>query len=163
MARINGKPLIAFTIDAAIEAAVFSQIVVSTNDHDVTKIANQRGITLLERPDNISDDLATADSVIAHAIEAITLPEDSIIIYLQPTSPLRNAAHIKNALDIFLKKCPRAMVSVKVASSSIFKAYKLEKNGSLTGLFGPGAPYCARQQIPPLFLPNGAIYIFKVK
>jgi CMP-N,N'-diacetyllegionaminic acid synthase len=162
MALINGRPLVAIAIDAAIEAGIFTQIIVSTNDHNVAKLANQYAVTSLERPDDISNDLATADSVIAHTIEVAKPSDGAIIVYLQPTSPLRKATHINESLDIFLQTRPKAIVSVRPASSEIFKAYKLDNNGSLTGLFGPDAPYCARQQIPPIFLPNGAIYIFTV-
>ena len=162
IALINGEPLISFTISAAINASVFSNIVVSTNDAEVVDVARKSRIETLERPEGLANASANADSVVAHFIRTYQVSPLSVIVYLQPTSPLRTGAHIKRACEEFFAESARGLVSVVEVSRSFYKVYARQEDGTLSGLFGSDAPYCSRQSIPQLFLPNGAIYIFRV-
>ena len=161
VALVDGLPLISYTINAAVRSGAFSQVTVSTNDREVMTIASKSGLDVLSRPEELASDSASADSVIDHFISERTPSPDSIIVYLQPTSPMRSSGHINQALTLFTAKNPDALVSVKRASPSIFKTCEVCPDGTIKGLFGPDAPYSSRQIFPELLSPNGAIYIFR--
>lgn len=161
LALVDGLPLISYTINAAIGSGAFSRVTVSTNDREVMTIASKSGVDVLSRPEELSNDLASADSVIAHFISERTPSPQSIIVYLQPTSPMRSSHHINQALALFVDKNPHALISVKRASPSIFKTYEVCPDGTIKGLFGLDAPYSSRQIFPEVLSPNGAIYIFR--
>ena len=161
VALVDGLPLISYTINAAVGSGAFSQVTVSTDDREVMAIASESGLDILSRPEELASDSASADSVIDHFISERSPSPDSIIVYLQPTSPMRSSGHINQALTLFTAKNPDALISVKRASPSIFKTYEVCSDGTIEGLFGLDAPYSSRQIFPELLSPNGAIYIFR--
>jgi len=161
VALVDGLPLISYTINAAVGSGAFSQVTVSTDDREVMTIASKSGLDVLSRPEELASDSASADSVIDHFISERSPSPDSIIVYLQPTSPMRSSDHINQALTLFIAKNPDALISVKRASPSIFKTYEVCSDGTIKGLFGLDAPYSSRQIFPELLSPNGAIYIFR--
>ena len=161
VALVDGLPLISYTINAAVGSGAFSQVTVSTDDREVMAIASDSGLDILSRPEELASDSASADSVIDHFISERSPSPDSIIVYLQPTSPMRSSGHINQALTLFIAKNPDALISVKRASPSIFKTYEVCSDGTIKGLFGLDAPYSSRQIFPELLSPNGAIYIFR--
>jgi len=163
VALVNGLPLISYTLRVALDSQAFSKITVSTNDSEVIHIASELDVDVLTRPEHLSGDITLADSVIEHFIGERKPHPCSIIVYLQPTSPLRSRDHITQALKMFSDRNPRAIVSVKPASSSVLKTYALQSDGTIQGIFGPNAPYASRQEFPTLLSPNGALYIFRVE
>lgn len=163
VALIHDVPLISYTIKAALESQSFAQITVSTNDNEVIDIASSLRVDVLSRPEHLAGDSASADAVIEHFIVERRPHPQSIIVYLQPTSPLRTGRHINEGLKLFCERNPRALVSVKTASPSVLKTYALQPDGTMTGLFSANAPYTSRQEFPTLLSPNGALYIFRVE
>lgn len=159
---LNGKPLIEYTIDAALASELFSEIVVSSDDLDILAFAQNKNLVALSRPAALATDLAPTDVVIEHVITELGLSENDVICLLQPTSPLRHEEHIKAAWSLFQSKDCHGVISVYVPDKTPFKAYLLNKEGYLTGLVGPDYPYTPRQSLPETYYPNGAIYLFSV-
>ncbi|MCW7536791.1 acylneuraminate cytidylyltransferase family protein [Aquabacterium sp. A7-Y] len=97
---IAGKPLIAWTIEAALSSKLIDRCVVSTEDAEIAEVAKQFGAEVLTRPAELATDVASTDDVMQHALAAF--PETSIIVLLQCTSPIRDRDLIDRAVQRFI-------------------------------------------------------------
>jgi N-acylneuraminate cytidylyltransferase len=95
---ISGKPLIAWTIEAAKEAKVIDRYMVSTEDEEITEISREYGADVVERPPELATDEATTLSILQHLVENI--PCD-IVVLLQATSPIRRLGLIDECIKEF--------------------------------------------------------------
>lgn len=160
-----GKPLVAYSILAALEAGIFDKVVVSTDDPEIAEISRQYGAEVpFLRPADISGDLVTSDEVIAHAIRYF-MDQDiefSDVCKLQPTSPLRTATHLWESYSGFKEKNADYMVSVCKCEHTPLWSLTLDQNGYMDG-FILGAREGGRQCLPEYYRLNGAIYWAKVE
>lgn len=117
LALLDGRPLIAWTIESALASAVFERVVVSTDDPKIAEVARQLGADVpFLRPAEFSGDVAPAIEVIRHALEALRISlvnSSQSVAYLQPTSPFRSATHLREAVALFEDKRPDTLVSVQ--------------------------------------------------
>lgn len=161
---LNGKPLIAYTIEAALNSKSISRVIVSTDDDEIAEISKQYGAEIpFMRPDFLATDSAAAVDVYNYTLERLENEEDKIItefIVLQPTSPLRTSVHIEEAIDLYRTKKADSVISYCQEEHPIFwHKFKNEEDG-IEEIFEQN--YLKnRQEIRPTFYPNGAIYIFK--
>ncbi|PMI35237.1 hypothetical protein BCT30_21525 [Enterovibrio norvegicus] len=160
---LAGKPLLAWSIDAAKESGLFKEVYVSTDCPDIAVVAEKFGAKIIERPPEFATDNASSHVVIDHAIKELALKGSDKVMLLQPTSPLRTVVDIKQSFEIFEKneKCS-CVISVYEPDNTPAKAYKILESGEITGLVSSEAPYTRRQDLPRCFQPNGAIYLFSV-
>ena len=160
---LDGKPLIAWTIEACIKSNVFDHIFVSTDSEEIADISKQYGAQVpFLRPHELANDTATTDEVVTHLIgwfEKEYSEEVSKIAILQPTSPFRNAEHIIKAFDEMKNKHAKAIVSVCELEHPIHFCNQLGFNGSMEGFIKPG-DMKRTQDLDPTYRLNGAIYIF---
>lgn len=115
LAPLAGRPLIAHTIAAALASARLDRVVVSTDDPEIASVAGQYGAEVpFMRPADLADDTAPALAVIRHAVIALDGMgwRAETVAYLQPTSPLRTAAHIDAALALLAERDADSVVSV---------------------------------------------------
>lgn len=154
---INGKPLIQWTIEAAVDSGVFSRIVVSTNDKEVLELAEGLNVCTLVRPDEFATDTAKSSDVLRHFIDEN--PEITNLAYLQPTSPLRTSAHIADAVNQFFHSKMDCLISVTEVTQYPEFMYSLSPHGLL--ISEREMHEIRRQDIPVRVLANGAIYIAK--
>lgn len=162
LAEVGGKPLVTRAIEESISASVFDEIVVSSDDEEVAEIAFKHDVTYMERPKELAGDNISSDLVIASVIKECQFQPNTVLVYLQPTSPLRTSSHIREALKIFLEGPIDSVISVKSVASSWYKIMQLNAKGYIAGSVSVDAPFANRQSVPKLYLPNGAIYIFRV-
>ncbi len=109
LAPVAGRPLIAWTIDAAQEAASIDRIVVSTDDAEIGGVARSLGAEVLDRPAELAGDETPMLDVLVHAARA--LQADALVL-LQATSPLRRADDIDAAVSLFDDSGADCVVSV---------------------------------------------------
>ena len=152
---LGGKPLIAHTIDAARESAVFDRLVLSTDDKLAAAIASARGCEVpFMRPDSLAGDDVPHLPVMQHALTWLRdhdqYTPDWVMILL-PTSPLRQPFHIREAIDLAMASGADSVVSV-------------DANG-WARLFVDGQPIRRRpgrrQDMPQTWVLNGAVYLFR--
>ena len=93
--KINGKPLIQYSIDALIQSNC-GPIFVSTNDRQIANVSKSLGANIINRPDDLATDISTSESALLHAVNFI---DADIIIFVQPTSPLIEAKYINEGLE----------------------------------------------------------------
>ncbi|ENM1123433.1 acylneuraminate cytidylyltransferase family protein [Vibrio parahaemolyticus] len=159
---LNGKPLIAWTIKAAVECSKIERVFVSTDDEEISRISRAYGAEIINRPKELALDNSSSIEVINHAISWFSKNNvfcDNMVL-LQPTSPLRNSGHLDEALKNFEKNNANLIISVFEPEHTPFKSYVENKDGSIRGLYHDEAPYMRRQDLPVAYQPNGAIYAF---
>ena len=163
--KLHGKPLINYTIEAAKEIFENSQVIVSTDDKEIAKIAASHGANIpFLRPKELAQDDSSTRDVILHLVDYFERKKSmpSVIVLLQVTSPLRNSKHLNEALDLFFHKDCDMVVSVTESKTSpYFNLYEENKEGYLQK--SKDGAFTRRQDVPPVYEYNGAIYIFKTK
>lgn len=163
---LNGKPLIAYTIDAALKSKYVDRLIVSTDDEKIAEVAKRFGAEIpFVRPNNLSGDTSSSASVIEHAIKYFENEKQipDLIVLLQPTSPLREVDDIDEALEKFVNSHAESLVSVCKSDQSPYWFKKINDNGFITDLLPQPSTYIRRQDTPDLYILNGAIYILDTK
>ena len=160
--ELNGKPLIAWSIEAAIASENIDIVYVSTEDTEIADISLEFGAEIIQRPQYLGGDTISSELVIAHAIEYLAMRKVDVlnVCLLQPTSPLRTCKHIDEAFALLKRNNAKCVLSVFEPRHSPVKSYKLNDDGTIVGMFFDSAPYCRRQDLPIALQPNGAIYLF---
>jgi len=164
---IAGKPLIAWTIEAARHSGVFDRIMVSTDDNEIARTSEKYGaeVPCLRPPELSGDDTSTAD-VIEYCLKKLHVPDGdyySHLVCLQPTSPLRTADDIREAVQMAENKNADAIISVCKSEHSPLWANKLPDNLSMQDFLPGNLQKTPSQDLPPYFRLNGAIYLCNVK
>lgn len=158
---LGGKPLIAWTIEAAIKSNIFDHIFVSTDSEEIASVSRDYGAKVpFLRPAELSSDTATTNDVVTHLIswfEKEYSQEVSNIAILQPTSPLRNAQHIQEAFKVMEMKRAKAVISVCELEHPIQFCNQLGVDGSMDGFIELG-DMKRTQDLEPYYRLNGAIY-----
>jgi CMP-N,N'-diacetyllegionaminic acid synthase len=159
---LAGKPLIAHSIEAALQARGVSRVLVSTDDPEIAAISSQHGaeVPFLRPPELSRDDSAHMD-VMLHAVDWLQSQGGApdAVMLLQPTSPLRLPEDLDGAIDLMRSTgCP-AVVGLRPASSHPYLTYRMAADGLLTGFVDHGLRYPRRQDLPPAFTLNGALYL----
>ncbi len=156
-----GKPLIAWTIEQALASKYLDKVIVSTDDEEIAEISKQFGAEVpFMRPKELATDEAKSVDVVLHAVNFLESMGEhfDIIVLLQPTSPLRTTEDIDNAIESFNENNCESLVSVYEAPHSLFWSFDI-KGGYLEPFLGKEYLNKRRQDLPKLYLPNGAIYI----
>lgn len=157
-----GKPLIAWSIEAAKGCAYIDKVIVSTEDAEIATVARRSGAEVpFSRPAELATDQAASIDVILHALEHFEQQgeEYDILIVLQPTSPLRTPVDIDNALKLLFLAQACSVVSVCAAEHNPLWANTLPPDGSMKDFLRPEILNKNRQEIGKYYRLNGAIYI----
>jgi CMP-N-acetylneuraminic acid synthetase len=160
---LNGKPLIAHTIDAAINSKLFKKVIVTTDDKEIKNVSLEYGAEVIDRPKELATDTASSLDVLEHTLLDLQANGEnySHFILLQPTSPIRNEIHIQEAWKKYSEEEASSLISVVKVEHTPFKML-IEKDGKIEPLTQWEDLTKPRQQLPKAFLPNGAIYISEV-
>lgn len=159
---LSGKPLINWSIEAGKKSQYIDRVFVSTDDKEIADVACQLDVELPElRPAELASDTAKTEDVLLYSLEKFA-PDVDIVVLLQPTSPLRTAEHIDEALDLFIKQKAFSVVSVTPCEHPPLWSNTLPKDNSMGDFIRPEA-LSRSQDISQYYRLNGAIYIFDVK
>ena len=152
--KLGKKPLIAWTIDEARKSKLITDVIVSTDDKDISDVSKKFKADVIERPKILATDWAKTIDVVLHSIRGI---EYELIVCLQPTSPFRTAEDIDKAINLFIKnKCESVIGVCEVVNQSWFMKMK-EKY--LLPVYGHKYLGGEGKDLPKIYVPNGAIYI----
>jgi CMP-N,N'-diacetyllegionaminic acid synthase len=158
---LNGKPLIAYTINSALKSKYLDRVFVSSDNTAILEMSKRFGAETLKRPRNLAKDTSTTFDVIKHAIKNIKGFE--YVVVLQPTSPLRDEKHINKAINFLKKKKADAVISVCKEDHSPLWSNVLPKDKSLKGFLKEEIINKRSQDLKNYYRLNGAIYICKIK
>jgi CMP-N-acetylneuraminic acid synthetase len=154
---LKGKPLIAYSIEAALNSKYIDKVVVSSDDSEILEVSKKIGSEVLKRPDFLATDVSSTFDTIQHAIENYSSYD--YIILLQPTSPLRTTKHIDEAIELLQCKNADAIISVTQMEHSPLWSNTLDKNGSMIGFISDEIKNKRSQDLETYYRLNGAIYI----
>jgi CMP-N-acetylneuraminic acid synthetase len=158
--NLAGKPMIAWTIEAALGSKYIDSVIVSTDDLNIAKISKKYGASVpFIRPEKISSDFSSSADVIKHTVNFLNEQGEyyDYVILLQPTSPLRDETHIDEAIKLLKEKRCNAIVSVCKTPHPIEWTYKINSNLLMNN---PTANTFKRSQdCQESYILNGAIYI----
>ena len=143
---LDGKPLIAWTINAAKESKYLDRLILSSDSMAITEVAKQYGCNVpFVRPLELSQDETPGISTELHVIEQV--PDYEYIVLLQPTSPFRSAGNIDRCIEICLEQNGKACISVSEVEKNPSWMYRIQENNILSPLLD--APLISRRQNLP--------------
>ena len=162
--QFSGKPLIQWSIDAALNSSVITDIAVSSDDDEILELVKKNvQIKTIKRPKELAQDNSRTEPVLVHALENIKDVKYDYLVLLQPTSPLRKASDIDEAFNKLIAINANSLISVCSIEHHPFKSFKISENGFLQGIINNDYPFMPRQELPKTVRANGAIYIIKVE
>jgi N-acylneuraminate cytidylyltransferase/CMP-N,N'-diacetyllegionaminic acid synthase len=167
---LAGKPLIAWTIEAAVRSRRLNRVVVSTDAEEIAQISRQWGAEVpFMRPMELAQDDTSGIAPVLHAVDWLAQHEGyepDFVLMLQPTSPLRTAEDIEAAIKLVIEHEADSVVSVCEVKHHPYWAMKIEAEGTLSNFLGLDLrvmqeQYPRRQDLPSAYVENGAIYLAK--
>lgn len=156
---LNGKPLIAYTIEAALGIFEKEQICISTDDEDIVQLAESYGISVpFLRPAELSTDTAGSQEVLIHAFEFYREKgfDAAVVCLLQATSPFRTTKHISEATNAYSTNCDMLVSVVESKANPYFNLMEESAEGFLEK--SKVGNFKTRQEAPKVYELNGAIY-----
>lgn len=163
---LGHKPLIAWTIEAALSSKVFEYVIVSTEDKKIASISKKYGAKVFSlRPKYLAKDTTSHYDVIRYELDILLKKSPTLksFMLLQPTSPFRTSKHIQESIKLFESKKPEAVVSVKLMTEHPYTARKITQNGMLQKFIHDNLQYRRAQSLPKVYTPNGALYLVSLE
>ena len=155
-----GKPLIAWTIEAALNAAELSRVVVTTDDDEIAAVAHSCGAEIIKRPADLAGDASPTEPALLHVLDTLQETEGYIpdaVALLQCTSPLRGSDIIDAGIELLFSSDADAVLTV-----CPIQHWYLAGTIAEDGEFRPEYDYQNRpfsQNMPPRYRENGALYV----
>ena len=163
---LGDRPLIAWSIDAAHGARHIARTIVSTDDNAIADVARKHGAEVpCLRPAALAQDNSPHIDVVLHTLDALKSIDEYVpdaLMLLQPTSPFRTSADIDSAVELARTKNAPAVVSVVETHDHPFLARRLDGGGRMSPFVPCDLGYPRRQDLPPAYALNGAIYLCRV-
>jgi len=161
---LNGKPLIAYTIEEALKSSYINKIIVSTDDEEVAEVSRKYGAEVpFLRPDELSCDNSPSIDAIIHAVNWLKENRNYIPDYvclLQCTTPLRRVEHIDGTIKKLFATSMDGAVSVCEAEVNPYWTNVFDGD-RLTYFIPEGRKILRRQDLPKIYRINGVVYIIK--
>lgn len=162
LVNFSGKPLMQWTIDAALESKYITDVVVSSDDDEILNEAQKtKEVLALKRPIELAQDTSKTEPVLTHVLESLNGRKYDYLILLQPTSPLRTSKDIDLAFEKLLNSEGTSLISVCELEHHPYKSFKIDEKGYLQGIINNNYPFYPRQELAKTYRANGAIYIIE--
>lgn len=160
MRLLANKPLLVYSIEAALDAESIDAVYVSTDDGDIADCARKAGANVIERPDDLASDTAQNHEVVLHSLDCLNEQGVQVetLVLLQPTSPLRTAANIDDCMRVYQAANGVSAMSICEAAVHPGKTIIVEDN-EVRPFTTEQDMEERRQNMPSVYQQNGAIYI----
>jgi len=163
IALCAGLPLLAWTVRAAKQSGVISRLILSTDDQEIAELGRSYGLEVpFMRPADLANDRASSIDVVLHALRWLQESEDYIpdyVLLLQPTSPLRRAKDIRGAWEKVCAQGAVSVIGISPAREHPFWVKRMDTHGRITEFLAGESVPATRQELPPAYVVNGAIYL----
>lgn len=162
--NLNGKPLIAYTIESALKSKYIKDVIVSTDGQQIKNISLKYGAKVpFMRPKHLATDTSKTINTVIHCIDEMKKRgfEYDYVIVLQPTQPLRQVYHIDEAINMLINSDKDSLVSVSKVDDHPLLIRKIDEKHILYRLINENSTK-RRQDFEDYYKVNGAIYINKV-
>lgn len=163
---LNGVPLINYTIEVALQCQQLNALIVSTDDAEIKKIAEDAGASVpFVRPAALASDSATSLSVVQHALrhEQERGVDYDAVCLLQPTTPFRTLEFLNSAIDKFMAADVDSLFSVLPVAPEFNPhwVFLTDEKNQLYIATGEKEIISRRQDLPPAYIRDGSIYLTK--
>jgi CMP-N,N'-diacetyllegionaminic acid synthase len=159
---IGGKPLIAWTIEAAKKSKYIDRIILSSEDDEIIEVASEWGCEIpFKRPIELAQDDTPGIDPVLHALDNIR--GFDYLVLLQPTSPLRSTEDIDGAIMKCIESNSNSCVSITESDKSPYWMFTMNKDYTLCKLLQDGRNDYQRQLLPKTYYLNGAVYVAEIK
>lgn len=157
-----GKPLIAYSIEAALQAEMVDRVFVSTDDQEIAEVSCDYGAEVIQRPSDISGDFASSESALLHVLEKLDQEEGyhpDLLVFLQCTSLLTLPVDIDGTVQSLLDQ--KADTAFAAAPFHYF-IWSQNSDGEMVGVNHDKIKRLMRQQRKNQFIEAGAVYVMRV-
>ena len=152
-----GHPMLAYSIDAAINAQMFDRVIVSTEDAQIADVARLYGAEVLDRPPHLAEGDKGIEDVALHALDALGSEASEVLCHLLPTCPLRTSKDVIEQGQRFLDEDRECQISVFPIRAG-HPQWSLEVDESGVGSWFYGESWEGSDRFPPLYCPTGAVW-----
>ncbi|MDD4869630.1 MAG: acylneuraminate cytidylyltransferase [Kiritimatiellae bacterium] len=159
---IAGQPLLSYSIQTALKARTVNRVVVSTDDLGITDVARKYGAEVVQRPSEISGDLATSEAALLHVLDILRERESyepDLVVFLQATSPVRLPEDIDGTVTALREAGADSAFSA--CAEHFTGRWRRETDGSVNPVNFKLSKRPMRQEYPLEYLENGSIYVFR--
>jgi N-acylneuraminate cytidylyltransferase len=166
--ELGGKPLLAYTVEAAQKSKLINRLILSSEDEEIIRVAKSLDIEVpFVRPAELAEDQSGSLGVVQHAVDYFEKQGEyyDAVILLQVTSPFREKGFIDQAIQKFIDSGADALVSVLSVPHEFNPHWVFEENaeGILKIATGEDKIIKRRQDLPKAFFRDGSIYITKTE
>jgi N-acylneuraminate cytidylyltransferase len=159
---VGGITLLQRAIDAGRNASGVDRVVVSTDDAEMAAAARAGGAETVDRPASLAGDEVRTAPVVLHAIDVLDVPDDDVVVVLQPTSPLRSSKHVERCVALFAEGASASVLSVVRPGHHPHKSFVVDGDGARPMIDAPSLE-APRQTLPEVVQPNGAVYVLSAR
>jgi CMP-N,N'-diacetyllegionaminic acid synthase len=160
---VAGKPLIAWTIEEAIKSRFIDRVIVSSDDREIIEISRELGADVpFVRPQEMAKDDTPTITPIVDLLNRLSDSYDYSVL-LQPTSPLRTVQDIDECIQICFNENAKACVSVMEVDRHPYKMCTIQQDRMIQPFFESVDWNTRRQELPEIYVTNGAVYVTKVE
>lgn len=163
---LGGKALLAWTVQTALEVDGLDRVIVSTEDEEIAVVAKNSGAEVpFLRPAELANDTARSIDVVIDVLQTLAaqrITYDAVCL-LQPTTPFRSKELLLSALRRFQQGDLDGLVTASRVPAHHHPNWTFIDSGNdlLTPAQGPGSVISRRQDLPPAFIRDGAVYLTK--
>jgi len=160
LATLEGRPLLAWSIDAARKSKYLDRVILSSDDDEIIRVAREHGCEApFKRPPELSTDTAKSEDVLIHALDAVG-PYDYVVL-LQPTSPLRTAEDIDGCVELAVGRRAKSCITVSKVDQHPWWMFSLAGDSVMVPFVeraNDGSAY-QKQKLPELYILAGSVYV----
>lgn len=165
---LGGKPLLAYTAEAAHNASSLTKVVLSTEDSRIAEVGKTLGLAVpFLRPESLATDKSPTLPVICHALDWLAQRGEHFdaVCLLQPTNPFRTSAEIETGVALLKQQAADTVLSIRSVPKEFHPAwvYLASNDGHLHLANGDAQPLPRRQDLPPAYHRDGSIYITRTQ
>lgn len=159
---LGGKPLLVWTIEAARGSRYIDRVTLSSDDDEIIAVARQAQCEVpFVRPAELARDDTPGVEPVLHALRMV--PGYDYVVLLQPTSPFRRAEDIDRCIEACLREDAPCCVSVTAPEKSPFWMFSMDERARLAPLLAAPDGFARRQDLPPVYSLNGAVYVARTE
>jgi N-acylneuraminate cytidylyltransferase len=158
LAPFLGRPLVAHAVATGLAAGV-DQIVVTTDDADIAATATTAGAAVVHRPAELATATSRTVEAVLHVLNSLATPDDTLVVLLQPTSPLRTVADVRECLALHGDRATGSVVQVSASAEHHPLKACLLVDGELTPVRHWADLEAPRQELAPVLRPTGGVYL----
>ena len=159
---LDGKPLLAWSIEVARKVTEIDRIIVSTDDDQIASVGRSHGAEVYARPPHLATDEALVIDALKDLLQTLREEDETPewVILLEPTCPLRTPEDVGDCLKLVAQSGYDSVATFKDAELNPHRAWRIV-DGVPEVFIAGSVPWLPRQKLPKAYQLNGAVYLFR--